>query len=93
MKRDSSGFDGLVTWLSQQYGAELGLFLARRLAKAIRSVKDECLDNFRVCDVASADEVARYERQRASGCCGCKDIEVTHFASGRTFRLGFNHGH
>lgn len=79
--------------MSEQYGPELGLFLARRLAKAIRSVKDECLDNFRACDTASADEVARYESQRASGCCGATDIEVTHFASGRTFRMGFNYGH
>ncbi len=93
MSRDPARFNYLVAWLSLLYGPSVGPFLARRLAKAIRRASDECLSNFRACDLGVSAEVTRYDAERASGCCASMDIEVTHFASGRTFRLGFNYGH
>ena len=35
-------FQGVVDWLSDKYGNELGLWLARRLAHEIRRYSDPC---------------------------------------------------
>ena len=87
----SARFDELVSWLTSLYGDPIGPFLARRMAKAMQ--KKDCIDNLRVCDVRRGREVARYEEAVNDGCCGFCDMEITHYASGRRFRYGFNFGH
>lgn len=91
--KSSALFDGLVEWLTEVYGPEIGPFLARRIATVIRRCGDENLDNFRACETTREDEVERYAKQRAGGCCGTSDTTITHYPSGRTFKLGFNYGH
>ena len=87
----SQYFDGLVRTLTEPYGIELGLFLAKRLGKRMKNC--ECIDNLRFADKADLEQVVEYERQRDHGCCGFVDMEIKHHSSGRTFILGFNHGH
>jgi len=87
-------FDDMQARLTKRYGAELGPWLARRVAKLFRDARDTyCVDNFRVCDMSRPDEVEKYRVQRASGCCGSADRSITHYSSGRVFRYGFNYGH
>jgi hypothetical protein len=92
--QSQSPFDGLVSWLSKRYGDELGLWLAKRAASAIRRTGiDPCMDNFRVCDEAIPTEVEEYENRRSNGCCGFCDVRFHHYKSDRHFRFGFNYGH
>lgn len=91
----SNPYKHMRTMLSHRYGADIGTFLAKRVARAIRRTKahDQCLDNIRVADVDIAEELEHYEKMRAVGCCGFFDAEITHYKSGRHFRYGFNYGH
>lgn len=81
------------SWLAARYGEEIGTWLARRVAVMFRKVNDPCVDNIRVADLSSPDEVKRYEEQRTGGCCGTFDDSVEHYKTGCTFRFGCNYGH
>jgi len=87
-------FDSMQKRLVRKYGEEIGPWLTRRVASMFRTIRDTyCVDNFRVCDTAISDEVTRYTEQQSTGCCGSYDGQITHFASGRTFKFGCNFGH
>jgi hypothetical protein len=49
------------------------------------------IDNERVAEKGKPRQMRRYRRQQAHGCCGRFDVEVK--LHGRTFLMGFNHGH
>ncbi len=86
-------FDTLVEQMTAYYGPEIGPFLARRLAAAIRKTKDLCIDNLRWAELGNAEQVATYELAKKKGCCGFHDVQITHFKTGRHFMFGFNYGH
>lgn len=87
-------FDSMQTRLVRKYGEEIGPWLTKRVASMFRNIRDTyCVDNFRVCDISVPDELAHYSEQKSTGCCGSYDDQITHFASGRTFRFGCNFGH
>jgi hypothetical protein len=54
---------------------------------------EENADNERVAELGNEEDEARYEQAIANGCCGFTDVIVTHRATGRRFRFGFNYGH
>lgn len=91
--RGAEPFEDLKSALSELYGSELGEWLARRAASAIRPKKNTCMNNFRICDEAIPEEVELYEKQVANGCCGFCDIRLHHYKTDRRFRFGFNYGH
>lgn len=82
----------METEVVRRYGDEVGHFLTRRIAKAIRRVQDPCIDHLRIADLSDPAEVAEYDRI-AQHCCGSFDAEITHYPSVRTFRYGFSYGH
>jgi hypothetical protein len=53
----------------------------------------ENIDNFRIAELTSQDELKEYYAAQENGCCGSVDIERQHPESGRRFLIGFNHGH
>jgi hypothetical protein len=57
------------------------------------TVGEDNPDNERVAEIDHPEDEARYAVALANGCCGFTDVEVTHRASGRRFRFGFNYGH
>lgn len=78
--------------LGTKYGDEIGLFLAKRIASAVRKATWP-YDNLRVADKANPAEMLAYGEAKGHGCCGFYDDEITHYKSGRTFMCGFNFGH
>lgn len=89
-----AAFKAMEARLVRLYGDEIGGWLARRVAKMFRDIRDTyCVDNFRVCDVDIPEQFKAYTAARSAGCCGSVDRKITHYASGRTFRFGCNYGH
>lgn len=64
----SGHYDGLVKDMQASFGRRQGLFLANRIAKAIRQIDDFCMSHFRVARADHPLEVARYVATRADGC-------------------------
>ncbi len=66
----------------------------KALADLLREVNDHCIDNIRVADWSKRQERNRYNKQKASGCCGSVD-RVVHIGIffPREFHIGLNYGH
>lgn len=80
--------------MEKRYGANAGRFLTNRICKAFRRIGyGECIDNFRVAETSSEEEVGRYNKKKSRGCCAFWDEEVTYYPTGQTFQFGFNYGH
>jgi len=88
--------------LVEQFGEEMGNWLARRIGKLVKPYVEDCMDNFSIVELptgpqrfspAAWEAVGRHKEQRESGCCGSRDFELHHYRSGRRFAFGFNHGH
>jgi len=88
--------------LVEQYGEEMGNWLARRIGKIVKPYVDDCMDNFSLVELptgakrlspAAWEVVGRHKERRSQGCCGSRDYELVHYRSGRRFTFGFNHGH
>lgn len=71
------------------------VWLCNQLGKARQSVKDNCIDNYRLCHASwrTGDPTAEYAHTRSQGCCGSFDKRVNNPRTGRTFWIGFNYGH
>ena len=92
---------GLRDRLIEQYGPELGLFLAKRIGTSMR--KKDCIDQFSVVEIPSrwwhrfmprfSIEWGRHIERRSGGCCGSFDDTIVHYRTGRIFTWGFNYGH
>jgi hypothetical protein len=65
---DSSRYDALVDQLQQKFGTKEGLFLANRVAKAIRQCGDGNLSHWRFARASRPIEIMRYEGIRMDGC-------------------------
>ena len=96
---DSSYYDRNKRILSKKYGSKVGTFLVNRLAKMIRDTDDFCMDNLRVAEIGTPEEVS-YRKQRDAGCCGSFDMQYifTDKLCGfipykRRFLIGYNYGH
>lgn len=68
------------------------LWLVDQVDQMMTGLKDNCIDNVRVCDVSKPAHRRRYAMQRANGCCGFHDEVVTHW-TGKRFKIGCNYGH
>ena len=66
-------------------------WLCNKSASIYKSLKDNCVDNYRVC--AGENMSVDYKLQRNSGCCGFCDRKVINPKTGNTFWIGFNYGH
>ena len=93
IKIDDTYFTDLVRRLGKRYGDEIGLFLAKRIAKTIKKIDDGCMSHFRVADIKKKKEVKIYDSIKCSGCCGSVDKIIEHYKTGRKFMYGFNYGH
>jgi hypothetical protein len=51
------------------------------------------VDNYRVADKAKRNQVRRYKKWQARGCCGSVDVERFCWFNLRTYLLGCNYGH
>ena len=85
--------------LVEQFGDELGNWLARRMGKHLKH--KECISNYSLIELPTGwrvflpsawKAVGRHEQIR-EGCCGSLDVEFHHYKSGRRFAFGFNYGH
>jgi len=61
--------------------------------KITKNMRDDCPDNYRVCEVGDEQGEQDYQETFNLGCCGSYDEVFTHEQSGRKFRFGFNYGH
>ncbi len=68
-----------LTWLCNQAGS------------IYRSLKDNCIDNFRCCAGDSMSQL--YKDAYDNGCCGFYDEVVQNPLTGHVFMIGFNYGH
>lgn len=65
------------------------IYCKNKIRNAIRSTKDNCIDNFRF---ALDSKGEKYDKIRKSGCCGFFD-DVIEMKSGKKLFFGFNYGH
>lgn len=52
----------------------------------------DCPDNFRYAEIGNEEQLAWYEDVRKTGCCGEEEFQ-REGPDGKTYMLGFNHGH
>jgi hypothetical protein len=90
-ERARANYDTWLRWFTERYGDRIGTWLAKRAAKLVRG--KEHVSNHRVCEIGDRFQEAEYASERGRGCCGQVDAVLTHWPTGRKFRLGFNHGH
>ena len=81
LKRSPCVFDGLVSELTERYGARLGPFLARRMARDIRAVAGRGRDTVEFSLVEGKEKKPFVAGQWGS----LRSGRVTHYESGRTF--------
>lgn len=66
-------------------------WLCNKSANIYRSLKDNCVDNYRVS--IGPDKSNEYLAQQNNGCCGSCDRLVKNPKTGNEFWVGFNYGH
>jgi len=79
------------------YGNLEGTFLANRLAKMIRKVKDDNITHLRIAEIGNLKEELSFEKVRNDSFGASIEQTFTFYDYyhniNKTFKIGFNYGH
>lgn len=84
-------FDDLVASMVSRYGDQ-GYFVAVRLAKMVKYAAEIGCMTWMVAEVGTKEE-AGFDDWIEHCCCGIETKTITHYPTGRVFKLGVNFGH
>lgn len=91
MSDEYTGFGTNFYW-QQLLPMEIRTWAIVTIRKKAEERGDEYVDNYRAAEVGNQEQEERFMEAEENGCCGSYKFETVG-PDGKTYVLGYNHGH